>query len=81
MGFDTNLVQSQPVDPELICAICMGIFNDPMVICDQGHSCCRKCINDWKKRQSICPLCKGALGNFVLNRVVANMIKRALRQL
>jgi hypothetical protein len=38
MGFDSDLVLLQPVDTELLCSICTGVYADPVMICNQVHA-------------------------------------------
>jgi hypothetical protein len=38
MGFDSELVLAQPMDTELLCSICTGVFADPVMICNQVHA-------------------------------------------
>ena len=54
IGFDVERFQS-PVDDELLCAICKGVFLDP-VIAPCEHVFCSSCINEWLERQNTCPI-------------------------
>ena len=60
MGYDVERFES-PVDDELLCAICKGVFQDPMMApCE--HVFCSSCINEWLDRQNTCPVDRKAIG-------------------
>ncbi|XP_056597087.1 nuclear factor 7, ovary-like [Triplophysa dalaica] len=50
---------SDPMTEELLCSICLDVFNDP-VSTPCGHNFCKTCLNEcWVQRTNcICPLCK-----------------------
>ena len=61
MGFDVVRFES-PVDEELLCAICKGVFQDPvMAHCE--HVFCSSCIEEWLKRQDTCPIDRKVIAN------------------
>ena len=61
MGFDVDRFET-PVDDELLCAICKGVFEDPvMTPCE--HVFCSSCINEWfESHECTCPIDRKAIG-------------------
>jgi hypothetical protein len=61
---DPNLF-STAVSESLKCPICFGVFRDPVVVCPQGHSLCRTCLEallGWQKaKPKRCVLCREEL--------------------
>jgi hypothetical protein len=45
------------ISKHLFCTICQEVLDDPWrVKC--GHTFCRKCIDEWIKKNSNCPICR-----------------------
>lgn len=57
MGYDIECFQCT-VDDELICSICNGVLKDPLQAQSCEHSFCSKCISEWLKEQTSCPVCR-----------------------
>ena len=54
---ERKFVNLEDVSSYLYCIICGEIFKEPVrLYC--GHTFCKECINDWSKKNSICPLCR-----------------------
>eukprot|EP01013_Petalomonas_cantuscygni_P014459 TRINITY_DN2965_c0_g1_i1.p1 TRINITY_DN2965_c0_g1~~TRINITY_DN2965_c0_g1_i1.p1 ORF type:complete len:392 (+),score=47.47 TRINITY_DN2965_c0_g1_i1:256-1431(+) len=62
MPFDTRLFTGD-VNPDLICDICLNVQEDPVMVCEEGHSACRVCIGKWmaRSRDPVCPQCRRAI--------------------
>lgn len=78
MGIDQELFVSEP-DQELVCPLCYGVLEEPM----QGSSCdhlfCRKCIRDWLKQSSKCPVDRKYLSENSLRhppKLISNLINK-----
>lgn len=39
----------------LLCSICLGLLNDPIMCETCQNSFCRKCLDDWEKKHLSCP--------------------------
>lgn len=83
MGFETNLFVQQPVDENLLCSVCHGVQEKPMVACENAHTFCVDCLVQWELHQTganngthvVCPDCRTAmLPNKILNRPLHKMI-------
>ena len=61
---------------QLVCAICMEIFTDPVITKCCGQTYCRKCIEEWLNGRKTCPNCRCSLTIRVLVSVkaLANII-------
>ena len=44
MGITTDLFTSQPLDENLICALCWDVLERPMNACLEGHCFCASCV-------------------------------------
>ncbi|XP_078350685.1 RING finger protein 151-like [Oculina patagonica] len=67
-----------PVDQDLICGICLGVFNKP-VTCPDGHSFCQECITRVQVNDSRCPADRSPLsGTFIRILAVEGMIGRKI---
>lgn len=81
MGFDLQRFTGGQADEELICVICGGVLEDPVMAEDCEHSFCRKCIEAWLKRQQTCPVDRSQLNSSQLKpvpRIMRNMLGRLL---
>ena len=79
MGFPIDLFQD-PVDDELICSICMEVFDEP-VQDEEEHIFCKSCINKWLETSHKCPLDRKILHTYKLKpatRVVSNLLAKYL---
>ncbi|XP_072890274.1 nuclear factor 7, brain-like [Hemitrygon akajei] len=71
--------QVESLTEELICPICLGIFNDPVSL-DCGHNFCRSCITRLgKEKRNYCPQCREVLSDRTprVNRALANLVEKA----
>uniref|UniRef100_UPI00398E4188 zinc-binding protein A33-like isoform X2 n=1 Tax=Pristiophorus japonicus TaxID=55135 RepID=UPI00398E4188 len=72
--------QSENWKDELICAVCLEIFEDPVTL-NCGHNYCRSCIvSCWDSQESnFCPECLDVFPetNLKRNRALANLADRA----
>jgi hypothetical protein len=71
--------EEDSIDPQLICNICQGPFNDPCCI-PCGETYCRECICRWIQQQtSFCPHCRRPISIKDLDKVprqLQNMLDR-----
>lgn len=63
---------SQLLEDRLTCAICLGLYQDPVTL-PCGHNFCRACVRDWWRRcDQECPACREPVpGRAELRRNVA----------
>lgn len=74
MGHDTQLFLSQPVDDNLLCGLCLDVFDKPTTACTEGHTFCAECLASIHPPPR-CPTCRSALlSPAALNRPLQNMI-------
>jgi len=72
------------VDEEFLCQICASVQEKPTVACENGHTFCFDCIEDWEKscaERSEPVVCPGGcnariLANKTLNRPLQNVIAK-----
>ncbi|XP_042201779.1 nuclear factor 7, brain-like [Callorhinchus milii] len=73
-------LQSECWTEELICAICLDFFTDPVSL-GCGHNFCRSCITrSWEKQENrSCPECRQVTAERKLqvNRALAKMVEKA----
>jgi len=50
MGFDMELFVEQPVDSNLLCAICLSVQDQPARACMNGHTFCFQCLDQWSEQ-------------------------------
>ena len=79
MGYNVECFQCN-VDEELICSICNGVLKDPIQTQSCEHSFCSKCILEWLKEQTSCPVCRSEV---LLNdlKPVARILRNLLGKL
>ena len=58
MGFEASLFLSQPVDENLTCSLCWGVYAKPSAACSNGHVYCLGCLSKAKERSHACPDCR-----------------------
>ena len=78
MGFDLDRFEGS-IDSELKCAICCGVFEDPLQAADCEHIFCSKCIHEWLRTSSTCPVDRKPLDCDHLQaapRIVRNLLNR-----
>lgn len=78
MGLDANLFVGK-VDEELICKICLAVFENP-VNTSCGHTFCRECITQWLESSRCCPIDKKILDQekFTEVRALEGLIRKLL---
>ena len=75
MGFEPSLFLSQPVDENLTCSLCLGVYEKPSTACSNGHAYCLDCLSKTKERSSACPDCRqDMIVPAPLNRPLGNLI-------
>ncbi|RWS14234.1 E3 ubiquitin-protein ligase NRDP1-like protein [Dinothrombium tinctorium] len=56
MGFDVKRFENLgELEDELICSICLGVFDDPYILASCGHTFCKQCIDQWFEEKRNCP--------------------------
>ena len=77
MGFSSALFVSQPVEEELLCSLCMDVFDRPVNACKEGHTFCTACLTSARASASTCPQCRGELfPTPTPNRPLHNMVSK-----
>jgi hypothetical protein len=77
MGFSQHLFQDE-VDEELICSICMDVYDEP-VQDEDDHTFCKSCIHKWLETSHHCPLDRKLLHQWDLkktSRLVTNLLTK-----
>ncbi|XP_006808235.2 tripartite motif containing 35-28 [Neolamprologus brichardi] len=70
-----------PLQQDLTCPICQGIFRDPMLL-PCTHSFCRECLEENCKHSKTCPVCRvvcdkdKAIANRALNSTCESFLKQ-----
>jgi len=82
MGFDIERFIN-PIDDEFICAICNGVFEQPLQIFPCQHIYCSTCLNQWlesNKSEPTCPQDREVIyESFVKTpRVINNILAKFL---
>lgn len=78
-GYDVNLFLCD-ISKELICSICLGIFNSPVQETVCSHIFCQHCITQWIQNVKMCPLSKNPM-NFKDLRSPPKRLTRELSDL
>lgn len=77
MGFASTLFVEQPVEEELLCSLCLEVFDRPVNACAQGHTFCTTCLTQAQASRQTCPQCRGELFSTPPpNRPLQNMISK-----
>ncbi|KAM9851994.1 tripartite motif containing 35-28 [Aulostomus maculatus] len=65
--------EAAPLQQELTCPICKGVFQDPVLL-PCTHSFCRVCLDTSRQIKSECPVCRKVFeeGQVVSNRALGN---------
>lgn len=75
MGFDTGILLD-PLNEDLVCALCHDVIQRPTTVCSEGHTYCRECVENVPPPRR-CPMCRcDVLPTLMLNRPLQNMISR-----
>ena len=74
MGLHPDLFTEEPPE-EFNCSICFQVMETP-VQCNEGHMCCRACLDDYLRRSPKCPTCSAPLPNqgYARNRAIESLI-------
>jgi hypothetical protein len=64
---------------DLTCCICLQVMRKPVMILGRGgsacqHRFCQDCLDDWRKRQQSCPVCRVEIGQCILDGRTQNQI-------
>lgn len=74
-----NKTFKQHLIEDLCCSFCLLVLDEPMMtVCD--HLFCKKCLINYTKKCSQCPICKGRIGSNT-TRPVPNVINNILNKL
>ena len=77
MGLSSALFVGQPVEEELLCSLCMDVFDRPVNACKEGHTFCAACLTSAQANAPTCPQCRGELFSTPPpNRPLHNMISK-----
>ena len=78
--YPTCLFVDKPDEHKHMCKICMYIYNDPVVVCEEGHTFCRGCIEKTMERTrergitSLCPVCRDEIEVLQKNRLMQETV-------
>lgn len=80
--FKTQLLQnvSELIETELQCTICSELFVCAVTL-QCGHTFCEFCINQWKKKQKTCPICRKKIKTETQSLVINNYLERMVENL
>ena len=53
----------EKLELEIICSICNERQKDVVIQC--GHRLCKTCLDEWKKKNNVCPFCKSTIQNVI----------------
>ena len=68
-----RFVNPDDIDPNLFCAINLGVLHKPRrTPC--GHVFCRPCLAQWLIRDSHCPQCRSTVKDLKTDRLLSNII-------
>ncbi|KAJ1397262.1 hypothetical protein B484DRAFT_484208, partial [Ochromonadaceae sp. CCMP2298] len=65
-----------PPEDELQCSVCLGVFNDPVQVCSEGHTYYRVCMTLSKAVKNACPVCRAPISREEPVRILKNMIEK-----
>ncbi|KAG7216925.1 hypothetical protein INR49_001579, partial [Caranx melampygus] len=73
--------ETQPLQQELTCPVCQGIFRDPLLL-PCTHSFCRECLTRSLQVNKKCPVCREVFeeGNAIANRALSGACETFLKQ-
>uniref|UniRef100_A0A1B6EI08 E3 ubiquitin-protein ligase CHFR n=2 Tax=Cuerna arida TaxID=1464854 RepID=A0A1B6EI08_9HEMI len=63
------------LEEELQCSICAELFIEPTVL-NCGHMFCKTCIDEWKTKKKICPMCRAKIVTSVRIFTVDTIIEK-----
>ena len=68
---------------ELICPICLSIFDQPVLELPNQHIFCKKCLDNYLKRNEIekepkCPICKSPIESTIQPKFINNILSNIL---
>ncbi|XP_050505658.1 E3 ubiquitin-protein ligase CHFR isoform X4 [Diabrotica virgifera virgifera] len=73
----TEMSESQ-MENELQCAICAEMFVKASTL-NCSHTFCKFCIDKWKEKQTICPICRTKITSQVPTLVLDNFIEKIIQ--
>ena len=69
----------------MTCIICLEIYtretNIPMTLYPCGHTCCKPCLNTWRRSRNTCPECRRRIENFTINRGLLDLVEANQNQI
>lgn len=73
-----NLTENENIPINYLCPISLQIMNDPVIVCENGHSFDRLFIQKWIDVEPICPKCKETIVPLIPNRALKDSIEEYL---
>ncbi|KAB0791728.1 hypothetical protein PPYR_03528 [Photinus pyralis] len=71
--------EEDSVDDEFQCSICTELFIKAVTL-SCSHTFCKKCIDEWRKNQTICPICRAQIQNQFPTIVLDNYIEKIVEK-
>lgn len=73
--------ETQPLQQELTCPVCQGIFRDPVLL-PCTHTFCRECLTRSLQFNKKCPVCREVFeeGQAIANRALSGACEMFLKQ-
>ena len=62
LPYGRNATRQEVIEKGNLCVICQDNFEKPITL-DCSHIFCEKCISEWLKQSTLCPLCKKRVPN------------------
>ncbi|XP_072388519.1 uncharacterized protein [Diabrotica undecimpunctata] len=75
---DNKMMSESQVENELQCAICAEMFVKASTL-NCSHTFCKFCIDKWKEKQTICPICRTKITSQVPTLVLDNFIEKIIQ--
>ncbi|XP_050505656.1 E3 ubiquitin-protein ligase CHFR isoform X2 [Diabrotica virgifera virgifera] len=75
---DSNMMSESQMENELQCAICAEMFVKASTL-NCSHTFCKFCIDKWKEKQTICPICRTKITSQVPTLVLDNFIEKIIQ--
>ncbi|XP_023265104.1 zinc-binding protein A33-like [Seriola lalandi dorsalis] len=80
-SMDEDMEDTQPLQQDLTCPVCQGIFQDPVLL-PCSHSFCRECQHRSLQYNKKCPVCREVFeeGQAISNRALSSACETFLKQ-
>ncbi|CAG9834893.1 unnamed protein product [Diabrotica balteata] len=75
---DNKMMSESQMENELQCAICAEMFVKASTL-NCSHTFCKFCIDKWKEKQTICPICRTKITSQVPTLVLDNFIEKIVQ--